>query len=91
MPTAPASLVLDFLQWLATGPKPYAEVMEVWRTSCPRLAVWEDAVDEGFVVRRLTEGAGAMVDLTPEGRAFLQRARGLADEDRHPGRLVRHA
>ena len=32
-------LVLDFLDWLAAGPRPYAEVMEAWRTSCPRLSI----------------------------------------------------
>jgi hypothetical protein len=74
MPTAPASLVLDFLEWLAAGPKPYAEVMEAWRTSCPRLTVWEDAVDAGYVVRR-AGGGGVTVALTAEGRSFLNRSR----------------
>ena len=45
-------LILDLLDWLAFAPRPYPEVMEVWRTSCPRLPVWEDAVDGGLVVRR---------------------------------------
>jgi hypothetical protein len=90
MPTAPPQLILDFLTWLAAGPRPYAEVMEAWRTSCPRLTVWEDAVDEGLVVRRALEGAGVVVELTPTGRARLNHA-GAPGEDRHPGRLVRHA
>ena len=38
-------LIVDFLAWLADGPRPYGEVMEAWRTSCPRLTVWEDAID----------------------------------------------
>ena len=37
-------LILDFLEWIGGGPRPYAEVMEAWRTSCPRLTVWEDAI-----------------------------------------------
>lgn len=90
MPTAPAALVLDFLDWLAAAPRSYAEAMEVWRTSCPRLTVWEDAVDEGLVVRRMSEGGGVTVDPTPKGRAWLQRHRGGAGEDRDPGRRVRH-
>jgi hypothetical protein len=65
-------LILDLLDWLAPEPRPYAEVMEVWRTSCPRLPVWEDAVDAGLVVRRLRAGQGAMVELTPVGRALVR-------------------
>jgi hypothetical protein len=67
-------LILDLLDWLAPGPRPYAEVMEVWRTSCPRLPVWEDAVDAGLVVRRPRVGQGAMVELTPAGRALIRQS-----------------
>jgi hypothetical protein len=66
-------LVLDFLDWLVAEPRAYAEVMEVWRTSCPRLPVWEDAVDAGLVVRRAPTGERAIVGLTPAGRALLAR------------------
>jgi hypothetical protein len=65
-------LILDLLDWLAPEPRPYAEVMEVWRTSCPRLPIWEDAVDGGLVVRRILAGQGAMVELTPAGRALVR-------------------
>jgi len=69
-------LVLDLLDWLALQPRPYAEVMDVWRTSCPRLTVWEDAVDLGFVVRRHDETAGlALVGLTPTGHRMREARR----------------
>ena len=42
-------LILDLLQWLANGERTYEDVMEAWRTSCPRLTVWEDANDRGLV------------------------------------------
>jgi len=42
-------LILDFLEWLAIEPRPYADVMDSWRTSCPRLTVWEEAVDQDYV------------------------------------------
>ena len=42
-------LVVDLLKWLEPEPKPYAEVMDIWRTSCPRLPVWETAVDRDLV------------------------------------------
>jgi len=66
------SLVHDLLAWLAPGERPYAEVLDAWRTSCPRLPVWEEANDRGFIVHSRMAGC-AMVGLTAEGRAFLQR------------------
>ena len=90
MPTAPPALIRDFLAWLAAAPRPYAEAMEVWRTSCPRLTIWEDALDDGLIVRRAGAGGrGPVVELTAKGRAWLERGGRL--EDRDPGRLVRHA
>ena len=68
------SLVLDLVEWVAREPRRYAEVMEGWRTSCPRLSIWEDAVDHGYLQRE-NDGAGeAMVRVTEAGRAFLKRA-----------------
>ena len=65
------TLVLDLVEWVARGPKSYDEVMEAWRTSCPRFPVWEDAVELGLVVRVCEGGRAAMVRVTPEGAAFL--------------------
>lgn len=63
---APEALVLDLLSFLEAGPKPYEDVMQAWRTSCPRLPVWEDALDQGFVERRRNT-----VALTQAGRQRL--------------------
>ncbi len=68
------SLVLDLVEWIARGPRRHSEVMEAWRTSCPRLTVWEDALDQGYVVRHHDTSAETMVEVTEAGRAFLQRA-----------------
>lgn len=65
-------LVLDLVEWLAKEPRPYAEVLEAWRTSCPRLTVWEDATDRGYVERRQMEGRGVFVMVTEAGRAYLR-------------------
>jgi hypothetical protein len=73
-------LIVDFLTWLAKEPRPYGEVMEVWRTSCPRLMVWEDAVDLGYVARRRDPDGEAFVVLTPLG---LQRQRQETAEMSH--------
>jgi hypothetical protein len=68
-------LILDFLEWLAPNPRPYAEVMEAWRTSCPRLTVWEDSLDRGFVARSGANGGARMIALTEAGRDFLAGTR----------------
>jgi hypothetical protein len=75
-------LILDLLEWLAASPRPYAEVMDVWRTSCPRLTIWEDAVDLGFVVRRHDQRPPT-VFLTEGGRQALEprRRRAMAQAE----------
>ena len=42
-------LTRDLLAWIAAEPRTYRETMEAWRTSCPRLSIWEDDVDDGLV------------------------------------------
>jgi hypothetical protein len=66
---APEPLIRDLLLSLRSGARPYADMMDAWRTSCPRLPVWEDAVDQGLVERR-----GAMVALTDAGRDRIATA-----------------
>jgi hypothetical protein len=68
-----APLILDFLEWVATGPHPYADVMDRWRTSCPRLTVWEDAVDQGLVAIH-QRGNALVVEATPAGLRMLAEA-----------------
>jgi len=66
------SLVLDLVEWIAREPRPYQEVIAAWRTSCPRLTVWEDAVDSGYVARAGDSGARSMVVVTDDGRKWLR-------------------
>jgi hypothetical protein len=68
-----APLTIDFLTWLAHEPRTYAEVMEAWRTSCPRLPVWEDAIDDGLITRRHVRGQPILIELTARGEALLGR------------------
>ena len=65
-------LMLQFLEWVGGRPRTYGEAMDAWRTSCPRLSVWEDAL-AGDLIRIGTDaaGAGAPVSLTPRGQAVL--------------------
>ena len=64
-------LVLDLVEWIARQPRDYAEVMEAWRTSCPKLSIWEDASDRGLVAReRVAERL--LVVVTSDGRRLLE-------------------
>ena len=75
------ALLLDMLAWIAKEERPYAEVMEAWRTSCPRLPIWEEANARGLITRELRAGC-AVVGVTEAGRRFLsQRAPALTATD----------
>jgi hypothetical protein len=74
--TAVDTLILDLLEWIAKQERSYEEVMDAWRTSCPRLPVWEDAYDRGLVMRREQNGR-TLVFVTPSGLSRLaERGRG---------------
>ena len=60
---------LELLDWVASRPRTYAETMEAWRSHCPRLLVWEDALLAGLV--RVDSGR---VRLTPVGERALGKA-----------------
>lgn len=65
------SLLFDLLEWIGPHPRPYAEVQEVWRTSCPRLPVWEEAMDRGYIETQFEAGRGRFVLVSPGGAALL--------------------
>jgi len=69
------ALVLDLLEWIGSAPRPYAEVLEAWRTSCPRLPVWEDANDRGFITRRYQPGGGEVISVSRAGWEHLRSHR----------------
>lgn len=64
---------LEFLNWVADRPRTYDEAMEAWRTSCPRLSVWEDSIIDGLVCLERS-----IVTLTPRGRETLDALRPAA-------------
>ena len=65
-------LVLDFVEWIAREPRLYSEVVATWKTSCPRLTIWEDASDAGYVVRETATGVGMIVAVTDAGERLLR-------------------
>jgi len=71
------ALIVDLLEWLAKTDRSYEEVLDAWRTSCPRLTVWEDANDCGFIAIKEVNGR-RVVRPSSLGLVFLQQA------GRHP-------
>jgi hypothetical protein len=72
MPEPVSLLMLEFLTWIASRRRTYADAMEAWRSNCPRHTVWEDALTDGLIQvgngRPLRQ---AEVTLTPPGQAVL--------------------
>lgn len=64
-------LILDLVEWIAKEPRPYAEAMAAWRTSCPRLTIFEDAVDLGYIERQPAKPQPLIV-ATDRGHRFLR-------------------
>ena len=69
-------LVMDLVEWIARQPRSYAEVLEAWSTSCPRLTIWEDAMDQGLVYRTGDKpGRIETVAVTDKGIQLLRSVR----------------
>jgi hypothetical protein len=69
------TLILDLLEWTGPNPRPYAELLEAWRTSCPRLPAWEDANERGFIARHHARGRGTLVSVSAAGAEHLRKHR----------------
>jgi len=71
-PTVPAP-TLQLLWWIAERPRSYAETIEAWRTHCPRISPWEDALDQGLIAIERHDGRSLVV-LTEAGAARRRAA-----------------
>jgi hypothetical protein len=65
------ALTVQLLQWIQKQPRTYADTLEAWRTSCPRLSIWEDACIDGLV--EIAPG-GRIVAVSSKGKLLLQSA-----------------
>jgi hypothetical protein len=81
------SLILDLLEWVGRRERPYQEAMDAWRTSCPKLPVWEDATQRGLVETTSADGR-SLVRATSAGLALLKEKRPRAYEELLRGRGV---
>lgn len=78
-------LILDLLEWIAKQDHSYEDVMDAWKTSCPKLPVWEDATDRGLI-----EIEANVVRLTEAGRALLHESRLSKESPSVPSRSGRY-
>ena len=67
------ALVLDLLEWLDKRERTYQEVMEAWRTSCPRLPIWEEANERGLIANEFRDGH-ELIRVTASGHSLLARS-----------------
>ena len=67
-------IMIQFLQWVADRPRSREDVMDAWKSSCPRFPVWEDARADGLVRQCGAESGQRRVELTARGRDALKRA-----------------
>jgi hypothetical protein len=74
------ALIVDLLDWIGPNPRPYLEVIDAWRTSCPRLPVWEEANERGFIERSHSRGRGAYIFVSALGMAFLDTHRTVSPD-----------
>jgi hypothetical protein len=70
MPDPTSALTLQLLEWITSRPRTYAEVLDAWRTSCPRLSIWEDACLDGLI--DYDPNGDRIVSVSPKGRALLE-------------------
>jgi hypothetical protein len=72
------ALTVQLLEWLVYQPRTYAEVMDAWRTTCPRLSIWEDACIDGLI--DCDQCHDRWVIPSPKGRKLLQETRGALQQ-----------
>ena len=64
--------ITEFLTWLSIRPRTYGEAMASWRSTCPRLCTWEDALADGLI--EIETGSSmdeSKVTVTARGCALL--------------------
>lgn len=69
--------MLEFLSWISSRRRTYAETMNAWQSTCPRHTIWEDAIIDGYIqVNRNETLRDPEVSLTVNGRALLHGKNG---------------
>ena len=64
--------MLEFLSWISSRRRTYAEAINAWQSSCPRHTIWEDAMIDGYIeIKRQEKLRDPEVTLTATGLALL--------------------
>ena len=75
MPESVNLLTLEFLAWIDSRPRTYAEAIEAWRSTCPQHPVWDDALIESLIRIESAETMDrSVVILTPRGKALIENS-----------------
>jgi hypothetical protein len=79
MPHPVSLLTLQFLTWVESRPRTYAEARRAWRSTCPTTCACEDALSENLI--EFETGGGRLSDhsrvvLSARGRAALEAQTG---------------
>jgi hypothetical protein len=64
--------VRQLLDWLSGGHRTYAETIEAWKTHCPRISPWEDALSQGLIAIERKDDRSLVV-LTDAGESVHRR------------------
>jgi len=86
MNTAHDSLTVQLLDWIVERPRSYAQLLDVWKTTCPRMAIWEDACADGLI--DCEPGANGIVSATPKGLRFRREHSPVIDASAPADRAV---
>jgi hypothetical protein len=69
MPDSHTALTRQLLEWIAGSRQTYGQALEVWKTSCPRMSIWEDALMDGLID---CDPTTKVVSLSDKGHVFLR-------------------
>lgn len=77
------ALIVDLLEYVVSKERTYEEAIEAWRTSCPKLPVWEEANERGLITRARANG-NVIVRITAAGVALLEQHERMPPHDSLP-------
>jgi hypothetical protein len=80
------ALIVDLLLYLSSGERTYEDVMSAWRTSCPKLPVWEEANDRGLIAIEPVQ-ARQLIRVSAVGQAFINEHAAKRAEPKHSARV----
>ena len=72
------ALTLQLLEWISSTQRTYADVLDAWHSTCPRLSIWEDACIAGLIDY---DPSSRVVSASAKGRSLLEAGTGVRVRD----------